>query len=195
MIYRRRRQQYIFAGFIAVIAVVNVLFFLILNRPAQTDSTHLEQSIHQLKGRVSRDKNYLKNLAQTSTQLAGFEKDRMALLTKHLIERNTGYSHIVTTLDAIVNRSGVNKTRVALNLDPKTIAGLNTVSITVPLEGNYNNIVSFIRELEDSETFFLINQIQLEGARNENPQPVPVNAGGSGGSVALSLGVETFFYQ
>ena len=34
MIYRRQRKQYIFAGFLAVIALVNVLFFFILNRPA-----------------------------------------------------------------------------------------------------------------------------------------------------------------
>jgi Tfp pilus assembly protein PilO len=194
LIYRRRRQQYIFAGFIAVIAVVNLLFFLILNRPAQTEYARMEDSILQLRGKVAKDKNYLKNLVQTSGQLDEFDERKRALLTKHMIERNTGYSHIVTTLDGIVNHSGVNKTRVALNLDPKTIAGLSTVSITVPLEGNYNNIVSFVRELEDSDTFFLINQIQLEGSRNENAQPVQTNAGSSG-SVALSLGVETFFYQ
>ena len=49
MIYRRQRKQYIFAGFLAVIAVVNVLFFFILNRPARTEYARLEDSIKQLR--------------------------------------------------------------------------------------------------------------------------------------------------
>jgi hypothetical protein len=70
--------------------------------------------------------------------------------------------------------------------------------MTLPLDGNYSNVVSFIRELENSDTFFLINGIDLEsaGASQSGNAGVqaPVNSEGSG-SVALSLALETYFYQ
>ena len=195
MIYRRQRQQYIFTAFLVLIAVVNVLFFLILNRPAQTEYARLEESISRLGAQVENNKSYITNLMQTSTHLEEFDKDKRALLTMYLIQRNTGYSQIVSTLNDIVQQTGVDKTRVSYNLDPKPLAGLNTVSINIPLQGNYNNVVNFIRELENSDTFFLINQIELVGSKDSGEQPVAANAAGGPGTVALSLGAETFFYQ
>ena len=200
MIYRRQRKQYIFAGFLAVIALVNVLFFFILNRPARTEYASLEKSIKQLRLQAGANKRNLTSLEKTSTDLARFEKDKRSLEMMHLVHRPMGYSHIVSTLDGLVLRAGLKKTRVNFNIDTKKAhAGLNSVSMTVPLEGNYSNIVSFIRELENSETFFLITAISLESSASANGQVSNVIAnnsnGGGAGSVGLSLAMETYFYQ
>jgi Tfp pilus assembly protein PilO len=197
MIYRRQRQQYIFAAILAVLTLVNVLFFFILNRPAQTEYAKLQESIRQLQGQIATNRNLLANLEKTSTQLDRFDKDKSALLNTHLTHRNTGYSEIVSALDSMVQGAGVKKTRVAYNLNPTPKAGLNTVSITIPLEGGYNNVVHFIRELELSDTFFLITNIQLETSDEVIPQggPQPVAAASTSAPVALSLGLETYFYQ
>jgi len=197
MIYRRQRQQYIFAGLLAVIAVVNVLFYFILNRPAQTESARLQESIQHLQAQILTNQGSVAKLEKTSTQLDSFEKDKNELLMMHLIPRNTGYSEIVTTLDGMVRRSGVSKTRVAFNLDPKPRAGLNTVSITLPLEGGYKNIVDFIQELEKSKTLYLITNISLEASEPAvpvGPQRVAAVAQNND-NIALSLGLETYFYQ
>ena len=200
MIYRRQRKQYIFAGFLAVIALVNVLFFFILNRPARTEYASLEKSIKQLRLEASANKRNLTSLEKTSTDLARFEKDKRSLEMMHLVHRPMGYSHIVSTLDGLVLRAGLKKTRVNFNIDEKKAhAGLNSVSMTVPLEGNYSNIVSFIRELENSETFFLITAISLEGSAQPNGQVSNViaanNNSSTAGNVGLSLAMETYFYQ
>ena len=182
---------------LVVIALVNVLFFFILNRPARTEYEERQQSIQDLKAQIGTNKGYFANLQRTSTDLDRFDKDKGALLMMHLIQRNSGYSHIVSTLDSMVQRSGVKKTRVAFNLDPKVKAGLNTVSIVIPLEGGYNNVVDFIQALEESDTFFLITNIELAGSDQvgpvqAGPQPVAV---ASSGQLALSLALETYFYQ
>jgi Tfp pilus assembly protein PilO len=196
MIYRRRRQQYIFAGLLVIIAVVNILFFFILNRPAQTEYATLQESIRQLQSQIAANKGNFAGLQKTSTQLDRFDKDKNALLMMHLIPRHTGYSEIVSTLDGMVRKSGVNKSRVNFDLDPKPRAGLNAVSINLPLEGGYSNIVKFIQELEDSDTLFLITKIELstsEPTIQTGPQRVAVVQ--TNDTVALSLGLETFFYQ
>ena len=200
MIYRRQRKQYIFAGFLAVIALVNVLFFFILNRPARTEYASLEKSIKQLRLQAGANKRNLTSLEKTSTDLARFEKDKRSLEMMHLVHRPMGYSHIVSTLDGLVLRAGLKKTRVNFNIDTKKAhAGLNSVSMTVPLEGNYSNIVNFIREVENSETFFLITAISLESSARQSGQVSNVMANNSNsgvaGSVGLSLAMETYFYQ
>ena len=198
MIYRRRRNQYIFAGLLAIIAVLNVLFFFILNRPVRAEYARLEDSIKELRVQVRNNEGYFTNLEKTSSQLDRFDKDKNALLMKHLIQRNEGYSQIVSTLDDIVQKSGVKKTVVNYSLNLKQQAGLNPVSITIPLQGSYNNVVDFIRELENSDMFFLISGINLDGSEGR-AQPVNnlgnLNSAGAVGVVNLSLALETYFYQ
>ena len=200
MIYRRQRKQYIFAGFLAVIALVNVLFFFILNRPARTEYESLEKSIKQLRLQAGANKRNVTSLEKAKTDLDRFDKDKRSLEMMHLVHRPMGYSHIVSTLDGLVARAGLKKTRVNFNTDLKEAhAGLNSVSMTVPLEGNYSNIVSFIREVENSETFFLITAISLESSARQSGQVSNVMANNSNsgvaGSVGLSLAMETYFYQ
>jgi hypothetical protein len=96
----------------------------------------------------------------------------------------------------MVQRSGLKKTRVIYNTDQALHAGLNAVSMTLPLDGNYSNIVSFIRELENSDTFFLITSIDLESSAGSPGIASNVsNSSGGSGSVMLSLSMETYFYQ
>jgi hypothetical protein len=191
MIYRRQRQQYFFAGLLAIFAVMNVLFFFILNRPARVEYERLEESIRQLRAQAGTNKVYFDRLDKTSTQLDRFDKDKNALLMKHLIHRASGYSQIVSTLEGIVQRTGVRSTRIAYTPDPMPHAGLNTVAVTIPLEGSYSSIVNFIRQVENSDTFFLITAINLTGSA----QSSNANASAGPGTVALSLALETYFYQ
>jgi hypothetical protein len=201
MIYRRQRKQYIFAGLLAVLAIVNVLFFFILNRPTRMEYERLQKSAKQLRLQAGGNKGFIASLQKTSTQIAHFDQDKRDLLMKHLVQRTPGYSHIVSTLDGLVQRTGVKKTRINYVQDPVPHAGLNSVSMTLPLEGSYGNVVGFIRELEDSNTFFLITAIDLESAGGGQPgnaiggQPVNTNNADGSGSVALSLALETYFYQ
>jgi hypothetical protein len=193
MIYRRQRQQYIFAGLLAVIAVVNVLFFFILNRPARVEYERLQESISQLRGQAGANKLYFDRLQKTSVQLDRFDKDKNALLMDHLIHRTTGYSQIVSTLEGLVQRTGVRSTRITYSPDPVPHAGLNTVAVTIPLEGTYSNVVNFIRQVENSDTFFLITAINLTGGGNAQTSNTITSAGA--GNVTLSLALETYFYQ
>ena len=198
MTYRRQRQQFVFAGFLVMLAAVNVLFLFILNRPAQADYANLQDSIKTSKAQAALNRQRLAALQKTSTQLADFDKDKNALLKRHLLERNVGYSEIVTRLDSLVQKTGVKKTRVTYGLNPTPQAGLSAVSITIPLEGNYSNVVNFIREIENSNTFFLITSIDLATSQPSTPQSpqAPLGAApASTGGVALSLAMETYFYQ
>src|SRR6185436_16361252 len=99
--------------------------------------------------------------------------------------RDAGFSEILPELDEIAVDAGVRKARVDYTIDDVPRYGLYSVKMRVPVTGEYSNIVKFIRNLEHSNTFFIINSIEVRGA----------GGGSSGTDLGLSLALETFFYQ
>jgi len=184
-LYRRQKQQYLLAIVLGVIALVNVLFFLILYRPVRGEYYRLQSSIETLRSEVQTQQQQIARLEKLSAQLEGSEKDRQRLFTAHFTPRQAGFSEILPELDGIAAKSGVRKTRVDYTIDDAPRYGLYSVKIRVPVTGEYSNIVEFMRNLEHSDTFFIINSIEVRGGATGAP----------GADVALALGLETFFYQ
>ena len=184
ILYRRQKRQYVFAAVLGVIAVINLLFFLILYRPIRSDYDRLQGSIQTLRAEVQSQQQEVDRLEKLSAQLEGSEKDRVRLFTAHFIPRSAGFSEILPQLDAIAEKAGVHKTRVDYAIDEAPRYGLYSVKMKVPVTGGYSNIVNFIKDLEHSDTLFIINSIEVRGA-----------AGSPGTDIALSMGLETFFYQ
>jgi Tfp pilus assembly protein PilO len=184
ILYRRQKQQYLFAIILGVLAVINLLFFLILYRPARADYYRLQGSIERLRSEVQFQQQEVQRLEMLNQQLEGSERDRQRLFTNHFIPRAAGFSEILPKLDAIAAQAGVQKTRVDYTIDDAPTYGLYSVKMKVPVTGSYSSIVNFIKELEHSQTFFIITSIDVRG--------VP---GAPGADIALSMGLETFFYQ
>ncbi len=182
--YRRQRQQYLLAIVLGVVAIVNVLFFLILYRPVRGEYYGLQASIERLRAETQTQQQEVARLEKLSAQLEGSEKDRQRLFTTHFIPREAGFSEILPELDDIAAKSGVRKTRVDYAIDDAPHYGLYSVKIRVPVTGEYLNIVKFIKNLEHSETFFIIDSIEVRGT-----------AGSSNGDLSLALDLETFFYK
>jgi Tfp pilus assembly protein PilO len=186
MIYRRRRQQF-FAGLLAVIAVVNLLFYFILNRPAETRYLRLQESITRYSAQIATNRQVVSGLENRHNEVSKFDQDRRSFLTSRFLARETGYSRILTELDEIVRRTGVKKTVVNLPLGEMQY-GLHSLSIALPVEGGYGNVVNFVRDLEQSDTFLLINAIEVTSAR-DSTEP------NASARISLSLAMETYFYQ
>jgi hypothetical protein len=90
-----------------------------------------------------------------------------------------------------VQRTGVRKTRVDFS-DQLSVAstpqyGLYSVKIRYPVQGSYSNVVNFIKELERSQTFYIITSVDVRSGGDSTFQT-------AGGSVALALNLETYLY-
>jgi hypothetical protein len=185
-IYRRQRQQYVFAALLGVIGVVNLLFFLILYRPARSEYYGLQESIQRLHGEVQSRKQSVERLEKLNAQLETSEQDRRQLFTTHFISRATGYSEILPKLERIAEDAAVKTTRKEYAIDEAPQYSLYSVKIRIPVTGGYSNVVDFIRSLENSDTFFIINSIDVRGAGASTP---------AASEISLALNLETFFYR
>ena len=78
------------------------------------------------------------------------------------------------------------------------------IVVLVTVEGQYQDIRRFIRDLERSTQFVVINQVELQRA-NENSAPVsadggeaaaaPAGSGSRGSLISLQLNLATYFQR
>lgn len=183
--YRRQRQQYLFAVLLGVLGVINLLFFFILYQPARSAYYQLQSSIEHFRTDIESRSQRIQLLERLNAQLATLEQDRGRLFTTHFIPRKAGWSEILPKLERMVLDAQVDNTHKDYGIEQTPQYGLYSVKIRVPVEGLYPNVVNFIKDLEKSETFFIIESIDLHGS-----------AQGIGASnITLGLNLETSFYQ
>jgi hypothetical protein len=198
--HRRQKRQLLFAGFLGVIAVINLLFFFILLRPARSDYFNLQGSIDKLRSEIAASNLSVKRLQTTSTQLGRFDQDRAGLFNKHFIKFDPGFAELSPRLAQMAVQAGVLRPLVEFSREEIKQYGLYSVKISIPVQGTYSNAVNFIKTLETTDTFFLINTISVKssdgaGTGTSTGTITAANAGKTAGTVALSLDLETFFYK
>jgi hypothetical protein len=183
-VYRRRRQQYLFAGLLGVIAVINLLFFFIMYQPSRSDYFRLQESIQKAGNDIRTRKQRIEQLEKLSAQLETFDQDRQQLYTMHFIPKGSGWSEILPQLDSMLQRAAVRNSRKDYTMDETPQYGLYSVKIRVPVSGPYSSVVNLIKDIENSDTFFIIDSIDVRGnANQESP------------GVTMNLNLETFFYR
>ncbi len=195
-IYRRQRQQYFFAALLGVLGVINLLFFLILYQPARSEYYGLRESIERLRTGIQARQQRIELLDRLNAQLATLEQDRSRLFTMHFIPRNAGWSEILPKFDGMILDAQVHNLHIDYNIDTSPQYGLYSVKIRVPVEGAYPNVVNFIKDIENSETFFIISSIDLHGSSNSGSGgAASTSSVQSSSNIGLALNLETFFYQ
>ncbi len=190
-IYKRQRRLYVFGGIVLMVAVVNLLFYLILYRPAQSDYFHLRSSISSLRTETALRKLAVAQKERTIAQLETSNEDKQKLFTAHFIPRSVGFAEVLPALDAIAQKTGVRWTTANYSPDPEPQYGMFSVKIKYPVQGGYPNIVNFIKELENSQTFYIITALDVRSGTESSQQQAPSPSG----TVSLSLSLEAFFYQ
>jgi len=182
-VYRRRRQQYLFASLLGVIGVVNLLFFFILYQPIRSEYFRLQDSIQKRRADIYSRRQKINRLEKLNAQLETFAQDRQRLYTMHFISKDMGWSEILPQLDGMIQRAGVKNTRKNYSTDETPQYGLYSVKITLPVIGLYPNVMNLIKEIENADMLFIINSIDVHGSNPGTPD------------VSMNLNLETFFYQ
>jgi len=184
--YRRQRQQYLFAGLLGAIGVINLLFFFILFQPARSEYNRLQESIERSRDQIQMRRQKIQALERLNAQLSTLEQDRQRLFTGHFIPRNAGWSEILLKLNQMVQDAHVENMQKGYTIDPTPQYGLYSVKIGVPVQGAYPNVVNFIKDIENSQTFFIIDSIDVRTGTGSGPKS---------SDIGLDLNIETFFHQ
>ncbi len=197
---------------VVVLVVVSYLFFLV---PAQSrrDSLQLERS--RLKSQLLNSQNVVRQGQSTDATVQNITQSLGAFEIGRLSGVNVGRMSLYDSLNQLMRKNGLRNTSgpTYLPLDPKGLKpgasgskSANTkwqsiypgLAISLTVEGQYQNLRRFVRDIEANRQFVIINSVELERASETNGPPSVEGdpAGGTGVAlVSLRLEMATYFQR
>jgi len=222
------------AALLAILVVFAYIYFY-LPANAHLKSAELErktlQGQRQASGTaVEEGKTTKERVDRITASLEDFESNWLPV-------QSSGRMSLYTILNGLIKSNGLRNT-AGPSYSPLDLVGAKTqvqpgvtaekqsnakwqsiypgIAVSVTVEGPYQNIRHFVRDIETSRQFLIINAIELEGVRQSGAteplvsapvQPrtgrnggatavtAPAIAGGRGGLVSLRLDLATYFQR
>ena len=163
----RKKRQYIFIGTVVLSFVVAILSFLAFYLPARSGHLRLTATIERLEGEVSLREKIVGELERRRIQLESAQLERQQFLAARIIPRKTGFAAILPSLEEFAQVAGIDRNRVQFQIEQEPRFGVYAVGISMPVRGDYKAVTRFIRELESSNIFFILNSISMDRAESE----------------------------
>jgi Tfp pilus assembly protein PilO len=166
---------------LGALLLLNLGFYLFLNMPrlqALSDLTSGRDEVRQALAAKATDCQAMQDLIarydSETTNLDRFFNLRLGTQ----MERMTAIQKEIRSI-AVQFRIDPD----AIDYRPAKVEGsdLTRFQITIPLTGGYSNLRQFINELESSERLFIIDSVELTGAR------------GGGAMLSLTIRISTYF--
>jgi Tfp pilus assembly protein PilO len=194
----------------ALLALAFAAYFLMLV-PERSRLASLERERQQLQGQIrsagesrAHDRSTGETVSRILQSLTRFESDS-------LDARGSGDKQLIEELNQKIARSGLARAQFTFIYQDDTKAGANqsaqqraagnlsgsarrrqtvfpSTDISLSIEGNYANLRRFIRDVESSRRFVVINGVQLEGINDTG-----ADAATRGALVALRLDMSAYF--
>jgi hypothetical protein len=199
--------------FVLALVLLSYIYFLV---PARSRLASLNVELKQTQTNLQtlgnvfeKDQDTQQTVDRAAASLNKFE-------TEHLMRVDEGRMDLYGELNQLIVKNGVRNTSgpTYTALDPsgtKSNSGKTVVTkwqsfypgiaVMVTVEGEYQNVRHFIRDVERSKQFVVINEVELQRA-SENNAPVSAEegAGGAGSGtrgslVTLQLNMATYFQR
>lgn len=197
--------------FILLLVLLSYLYFLVPTRSRvaslNEDKTRLQSNLQTLQGVAVKDQSTKEQVERIGTSLTSFE-------SSYLPQKGKGQLAFYDELNQLIVKNGLRNTSgpTYTSLDPigsKQAGGRTTttkwqsfypgIAVLVTVEGQYSDLRRFVRDLERSKQFMIINQIELQRA-NENEAAAAAAegeapSGARGSIISLQLNLATYFQR
>lgn len=194
--------------FVLALVLLSYLYFLVPTRSRiaslNADLKQVQTNLQTLEGVVSKEHDTKQTVDKAAESLQKFE-------TENLMRQDQGRMDLYEELNQLIAKNGVRNTSgpTYTPLDPtgtKSTAGKSVttkwqsfypgIAVMVTVEGQYTDVRRFIRDVERSRQFVVINEVELQRA-TQNSAPASAEEGGGSGSrgslVSLQLNMATYF--
>ena len=155
--YRRKKQQYVFGS---VVAHIRRRFNPVFFDPVSSCSGRLSETwkvpSNGCDRRVLIGFERLESLQDAESQLDSSRRERLRFLAARTVPRDEGFAAVLPDLEQLAQIAGIRRNQVQYDLDPVPEFGVYSVRINIPVQGPYEAVTRFIRELEGFDRVFII---------------------------------------
>lgn len=202
-----------------LIAIMTIFAYFYFYLPAQSRLTSLQLERDQLQAFLRTSQNNLQQTTTVQEQVKRITGSMSDFETNWLANPSTGRMSLYATLNNLIKSNALRNTagpsytplepigskgqvqpttsaEKASNAKWQTIYPGIAVSVTV--EGPYQRVRRFVREIESSRQFLVINEVELESVTQSGLATDPTAGGPTGGRatlVSLRLEMATYFHR
>jgi Tfp pilus assembly protein PilO len=200
------------SGLILILVVVSYLYFLAPARSRveilKLERTRLQSQLQNSQAVVLQGQTTEATVQTITQSLDGFE-------SKRLVSSDPGRMGLYDSLNQLIRKNGLRNTSgpTYTPLDPagqkSGTSGAKSASakwqsiypgiaISLTVEGQYQSLRRFVRELETDKQFIIINSVELESATETSSAPLVQGSpapGARGTLVSLRLELATYFQR
>lgn len=202
------------AGLMLVLAFISYFYFL---TPAHSRLQSLQRDRDRLQAQLRVAQEGYQQGVDTKSTVETINSSLERFENGHLVTPGTGRMGLYTELNQLIRRNGLRNSAgpsysVLTSLGTKQAADSSTkqgnakwqsvfpgIGVSVTVEGAYQNLRHFLRDIEASRQFLIINSVELENATASNALPTgetaAPRAGQKGGIVSLRLDMATYFQR
>jgi Tfp pilus assembly protein PilO len=101
---------------------------------------------------------------QIRASLPSVQTDTQNFFQKDLRSSDGGYSSVSEDLDTLAKDAGLRITSTRFRAHAVEKRGVDEITVSISLEGPYPSVVSFINGLERSNSFYLLDSLQLDSS-------------------------------
>jgi len=194
---------------ILVLVVIAYLYFLV---PARSRRATLELERARLQTELRNSQAVLVRGQSTDATVHTITQSLEAFETTGLVDANRGRMGLYDSLNSLIRKNGLRNTSgpTYTPLEPigskvsASARSANTkwqsiypgISISVTVEGPYQNLRRFVRDIETTKQFVIINTVELERATESNIAAASDTGAGGVHSALVSLRLEmTTYFQ
>lgn len=193
---------------VLLLVLLSYLYFLVPARvrvsSLNSDKARLQANLKTLAGVVDKGRDTKGQVDEIASSLTDFESN-------YLLNPDAGRMKLYNELNDLILKNNLRNTSgpTYAPLDPtgtKTVGKTTTtkwqsfypgVAVMVTVEGQYTDIRHFVRDLEKTKQFIIINQVELQRA-NENSGPAsaePTASGPRESLISLQMNMTTYFQR
>jgi Tfp pilus assembly protein PilO len=197
---------------ILLLVIVSYLYFLV---PANNRLKALQSERSRLQTQLRNSQDVVRQGETTEATVQEITQSLDDFESKHLLGATRGRMGLYDTLNLLIGKNGLRNTS-GPTYTPLESAGskagasgtisANTkwqsiypgIAISVTVEGQYQNLRRFIRDLETNKQLVIINSVELERATETNSAPAieGESTGATRGAlVSLRLEMSTYFQR
>jgi len=165
---------------LAALAVLNAIFLFLVIRPPERSVAERQEELQRERARYDTTLAKVAQMRELRTKLGSAIQNDAEFTRKHFLSRKTAFSAMVADLERLGTENQVKTSSISYQLkdDPKQPEFVN-VAVTMTVEGAYPELMRFINKLEQSELFWIINNMNVAASQSK-------------GSLRLNLLMETY---
>lgn len=199
----------------AVILVTVLTSYIYFLAPARSNLQRLQAERSRLQDQLRGLQDVMRQGQDTQSTVDKITASLQDFENNHLVGRTQGRMSLYDELNELIRKNGLRNTsgpsytpldsigsKASANASKSTSTKWQSVypgiSVSLTVEGSYQNLRSFIRNLEASNQFIIINGVELERATETN-SPLSAEGAPTSGSrsspVSLRLELATYFQR